>query len=706
MEFRLFCFILVVESILGRIVSPPRSLEVNYKQTYEEYTVKELRHLPIIEVFKSDSTIKLPIFSWTLYDEYEHELYNISQKYYEIELYHEYYNEYGGIERNLLWKSDKLKSNKHFCNLNHLSDINVDFKNIFKLYKWEILSYRIRSKYSKNQLISSWSNFGRFIVTSALITDWNNASYIAQQTDSPFNIASPQFSKIFTVNSDKTISSAVISIIGLGFFRFYINNYDILNLQQPPIYQIGGWTNTNFRVPYATFDIVSYLQKNENKLIVFLGEGYRNQTAYTYGGRSTPANRSKNDSIDCILKLQLIIKYNDNTQDIIITNNSWQTASTKIILSSIYNGEIYDENAQINNIQNVITVIGPLAILYPTVQPYVTINKIINPLDTIYSLSSHNSQIIDFGENNAGIVRINVGNLGLKKGDQINMKFAEIKQHPPYGPMNGELYYDNLRTAQQYDTFISNGNSSGYYTPYFTMHGFRYMEVWGYPRILTTKDVQKLLIYSNVKMRANWSSSDEVLNSVNKRCINGQLSNLKSVPTDCNQRDERLGWMGDASLTSDSFAINFDMKSYFLNYLQLIVDEQYENGSIPEVVPYYRYGFRPADPNWGIAFPQIINVLYDYYGVNVIKQYMNEPTSYLPKYIQNLQLQMPKYANGSDNISKYPGRHGDWVPPPPNPKISNNFAGAFGYISTVRIVKKLANIIGNSKYVNDLNELE
>eukprot|EP01084_Bolivina_argentea_P248615 415903_1 len=318
----LFFFLIWSHAFATSYLIPPRALEVNYKPTYEEYNVSDRKHLPIVEIFKSDLTIKLPLFSWKLYDYQDSNLYNISQKYYEIELYHEY--QYS-TKRELIWKSDKILSNKHFCNLNNIN-IHHDFNNILKKYKWEILSYRIRSTYTEN-ITTKWSKLGRFVITSAINTDWNNASYIAQYTNSSFNIGAPQFTKTFSLNTHKTISSAIISIVGLGFFKLYINNNDILNLHTPPIYQIGGWTNTKFRVPYAVFDIASYLlSDNMNEIIVYLGDGYRNQTVYS----SNDGPRSKNDTIDCILKLQLIIKYNDNTQDIIITNSSWKTSSTKI----------------------------------------------------------------------------------------------------------------------------------------------------------------------------------------------------------------------------------------------------------------------------------------------------------------------------------------------------------------------------------------
>ena len=375
-----------------KILPAPCSLEVNHKATHEGTDIFERRHLPIAEVFKSDSSIKLPLFSWRLYgDDPVINLYNISQQHFEIELYAE-----GGAERRLLWESDKIASNEHFCNLGSMKDHQMDMMKIFNEFKWAILSFRVRSTYNtkeKEPLYTSWSKFGRFIVTSAMESDWNNASFIAQATKSAFNPTSPRFSKTFSVDSDKKISSALVSIVGLGFYRFYINDMDILNLQKPPIYQIGGWTNTQHRVPYTSFDVTSDLKANNNTISVLLGGGYRNQTAYA----PRDGARSPDDPIDCILKSQLIIKYTDGSQQIIITDDSWQTTTSKILLSSIYNGEIYDETANIDTSQETVIVTGPPGILYPSVQPFVSITKVVDPVD-IYSLN--NSQIVDFGQNN------------------------------------------------------------------------------------------------------------------------------------------------------------------------------------------------------------------------------------------------------------------------------------------------------------------
>lgn len=682
----------------------PEGLQVNYISTFEEFELLDRKHLPLIEIVDGYNKFKAPIFSWKLQS--NHKIYRDYQSYYQIELYHEVDLNINNGERELIYSSQKIQSKHPFCELKDI--ITHDLKNKLLSLKWKVLSFRIKW-FNSISFESEWSNFGRFILTSGSSDDWNNASYIAQKTqnNSPFNERLPMFNNSFETIKGKTPKSAIINIVGLGFFRLIMNGKDVFDLQNPPLGQLPGWTNTESRVPYISMDVTTLLNTSKlNDILIILGEGYRNETAY-----KPLDGRSKSDNIDCVLKVNFIITYNDNSQQIIVSDSSWLTAMSATVISSIYNGETFDESLDDEeenkiNWQSVILTTGPPGILYNSVQPYVSIITSTKAID-IYNSPDRNSQIVDFGVNSAGLVKINV--TGLKQGDIIQMKFAEIKQHPNYGPQNGDLYYDNLRTAQQLDKFMASGRTQNatqtiYFRPKFTIHGFRYVEVWGYPRTLTVDDIIKLEIHADLKIRSNWNSSDMILNNVNKRCISGQLSNLQSVPTDCDQRDERLGWMGDAGLSSNTMAINFDIASLFSNYVILIRDEQIlgKDGSVTNVVPQYRYGGRPADPNWGIAYPQIINVLNMYFNMtSMVNDYMKQG---LPQYIENLQSLMPK-KNGKDNIAKYPGSFGDWCPPPPNPKINNSFAGAFGYIETVRIVSSLCNVTGNKTYQQSLDTL-
>ena len=200
--------------------------------------------------------------------------------------------------------------------------------------------------------------------------------------------------------------------------------------------------------------------------------------------------------------------------------------------------------------------------------------------------------VVDFGNNLAGWTKLSVSG---PAGTKVTMRHAEVLQHPPYGPMDGNIYVGNLRSALATDTFILKGVGIEVYEPHFTYHGFRYVEISGYPGTLTFDDVTQVHFRTQAPVRVQFNTSSVILNVIQNNLIRGQGSNLMSVPTDCDQRDERLGWMGDASLSADSFAINYDVRAFQDNYLRNMVDSQPSDGSLPDVVPEYRYGGRPAD---------------------------------------------------------------------------------------------------------------
>eukprot|EP01084_Bolivina_argentea_P144238 253133_1 len=700
--------------LMGHLIEP-KSLQVNHIDAYEpssftNYSTKY--HIPMIELIDANSRVKLPTFSWILHS--NHSLYfNDSQQYYQLQI-HDHINQH------LIYESSKIKTSETVANLNQYEDkIKLNISSLLYPYIWKTVSFRVRwySKYEP-ETASNWSDYAEFILTSSFMPDWNNATYIAKKSvyNNEFNERSPMFRKIFNTSTQKSIQSAIISIIGLGFFRLYINDIDSLSSFTPPIMQVPGFTNWNYRVPYVTLDVTDCIKNNNlNDMILLLGIGYRNQTAY-YRHESAPPS----DIIDCVLKLQLILTYTDNSTQIIISDGSWKTALSPIIRSSIYNGEIYDDNLRkLNtnyyNWQNVLVLqlpySGPSGILFPSVQPFVSILNSYAPIN-VYNTVDRNSQIVDFGLNMAGLIRINVSL--LNPGDVLQMKFAEIKQHEPYGEPNGNLDYRNLRTALAYDTFIASDNRyDDFYQPLFTIHGFRYVEIWGYPRPITSHDIIKLDIAANLKRITQWNSSDIQLNIINENCIRTQYSNIQSIVTDCAQRDERLGWGADARIAADSHAVNFDMKSFFINEAYLWKDEQINinntsnlttYGAISGQAPWISkptYSSRPGDPNYSNAFVNYPYVLFKYYGItHISKEFMNNYSLYIESLNNILKL-----APVNGDMAKYPCRFSDWVPPPPNLPINHSFVGTFAFIEAVVMVKDLAHAIGNDSYSQQLNTL-
>ena len=296
----------------------------------------------------------------------------------------------------------------------------------------------------------------------------------------------------------------------------------------------------------------------------------------------------------------------------------------------------------------------------------------------IYALGE--SQIVDFGTNAAGVCVLRVN--GLKQGTVVSMHHAEVLLHPPYGPENGSLYYGNLRTAKATDIYIAGSTTEEFYKPSFTYHGFRYVEVKGYPTSLQPGDITRVRLNTDLNLNGHFNSSNPLLNAIQSAVVSGQQSNLMSVPTDCPQRDERLGWTGDAGLSSNSMALNFDTHAFHQHYLKLISDEIDADGTIPDVVPYVRFGFRPADPSWSAAFPQIAWSMWKYYDdYQMAVPYFTNFSSYL----SYLVSKVPK-----DGFAGYFGYYGDWCTPPPVEKVSISFTSAFSLLLSINQTGELA----------------
>ena len=509
---------------------------------------------------------------------------------------------------------------------------------------------------------------------------WENSKWIAP----PYNVTNaPVFYQTLAVGPGKDITQATLFISGLGFFKVSVNGQDLNSRSDPPIALTPGWTNYEVRVPYVTYSVTEEVQQADQTVIeVILGIGWRNTSAYARHDSPPPTP----DNFSRVLRLILNVTYSNGSSALFVSDEDWNCISSIYTYDSIYNGEIYNAPMQqdLSTSMKATVTDGPYGKMYlPAIPPIVEIGT--ETAIDIYRLRSDpDKQIVDFGNNCAGVCRLNVKDLPNLATVQI--KHAEVTTHPPYGPTDGSLYYDNLRSALQTDIYTSDGVAETY-QPTFTYHGFRYAEVSGYPRTLTTADITKVIIHSNLKPNGKLNTSNPLLNSIQDAVVRGQLSNLMSVPTDCDQRDERLGWMGDAGLSSDSMALNFHMEAFHPHYLQLIEDEQV-NGSLPDVVPFCRYGNRPADPSWGAAFPQIIWVLYKYYGD------LDTAAKFYPALQKYIEFMLAKIStSGIGNIYCY---YGDWVPPPQYPKVDSSFTSAFSLLTNIKQAQEIATALGHS----------
>ena len=525
---------------------------------------------------------------------------------------------------------------------------------------------------------------GHFLTGVLNPEEWDGAKWLAIPTAKTSVVLSTK------IRLKGKVSQATLHLCGLGYFRATVNGVDLHRRADPPIYLAPGWTHYAYRVPYMTFSITELIKGTTIDISVVLGVGWRDPSQYNYHNPTPP----QPDSYPYIMRAFIDVLYSrgNNKTGQFYTDATWTGAMSAFSSDSIYNGETYHDGFKSTLLAPAV-VDGPSGEMYLPTFPYIAETATVQAVSIKNHPTDSTKQIVDFGTNSAGVCKLNTQSLG--SAGPITMKHAEVLQHPPYGPADGTLYYGNLRSAAQLDTVYP--KSSPFYQPTFTYHGFRYVEVTGYPRKLTTQDITKVEVHSAVKANGNFNTNVALLKQIQEAVERGQLSNFMSVATDCDQRSERMGWMGDAGLSSDSMAINFDMDAFFMNYLQLIADEQSPTDpSVPDIVPFCG-ARRPADPSWGSAFANIAWVL--------MKQYKNldAARNFFPNVYRYIMFENSQVSSGG--IGHIPGRYGDWCPPPPMKKVSTSLASAFSYLLNVKQLGEIAEAIGdtaNATYFKDL----
>ena len=399
--------------------------------------------------------------------------------------------------------------------------------------------------------------------------------------------------KDFTVESP--ISTARLTITALGAYHAYINNQSIArNTLLAP-----GCTDFHKRVQYQTYDVTSMISQGANTLGVLLGGGWYSSPMTWFGNRYTPGPN--------LLRAQLELTLANGQHQTIVTDPSWQTAPAPITYSEIYGGESYDARLAQRDWSSphfnsdhwtaAIAADPPDSGMVVSAEPDLPINTVltIHPVSLAPANAAHPT-IFDIGQNIVGNVRIH---LRGPRGSVVRLRYAE-RLNP-----DGSIYTENLRNADATDTYALSGEGDETWTPEFTFHGFRYVELSfpgaapSAPPTLATIDglvFNSLLPTPSVRL----SSSSELLNKMNELGAWGQRGNFVSIPTDCPQRDERLGWMGDAGAFWRTGTYNFDIDAFSRKFMLDITDAQTSAGAFTDVSPNI-LGSNPGAPGWGDA---------------------------------------------------------------------------------------------------------
>ena len=258
--------------------------------------------------------------------------------------------------------------------------------------------------------------------------------------------------------------------------------------------------------------------------------------------------------------------------------------------------------------------------------------------------------ILDMGQNIVGWVSMKVKG---KAGDNVKLRFAEVTNE------DGSLYMANIRNARVTDKYILNGSGSEIWEPSFTYHGFRYVEITGYPGIPTLNDFEGKVVYDEMETTGTFETSDSTINHVYRNAYWGIRGNYRGMPTDCPQRDERMGWLGDRATGSHGVSFIFNNHDLYVKWLDDIEQAQAETGSFPDVAPAY-WKFYNDNMTWPGAYIIIANMIYEQFGDKdpIVKHY--ESMKKWMRYMRDNHMQdnlMPKDT------------YGDWCMPPESPEL-------------------------------------
>jgi alpha-L-rhamnosidase len=520
---------------------------LSYAQVKVENLLTENRTNP------TGMDILVPRFSWQLNADKR----NVMQTAYEIRVS----SDASALLNNkkILWSSGKKESD---------SSVFVAYQGPTpesrKKYYWQVRVWDNGGK------VFPWSDPAYWQMGLLQTSDWQAKWIQPGYDEDSISRPSPLFRKTFT--SNKKIQSAFAYITAHGIYEAQINGHRVGNAFLTP-----GWTSYKKRLQYQVYDVANLLTTGSNAIGVALGSGW-------YRGYIGFSDNKNFYGRDISLLFQLEITYSDGTVETIVSDGSWKSSTGSIKSSELYNGETVDNRDEKTGwataSYNDNDWSGVKVANFSNDNLIATYNEPVLKHETFKALriftTPKGEKVIDFGQNLVGWVVLKVKG---KAGDKITISHAEVLDKA------GNFYTDNLRAAKAQDIYILKGNGEEIFEPRFTFHGFQFIRVEGYPGELQLENFTAVALYSDMKKTGSFKSSDALINQLQHNIEWGQKGNFLDVPTDCPQRDERLGWTGDAQVFSRTAAYNMNVNDFFGKWLKDVAADQTSAGAIPFVVP-------------------------------------------------------------------------------------------------------------------------
>lgn len=479
---------------------------------------------------------------------------------------------------------------------------------------------------------------------------------------------------------DFKLSASVVSarayICGLGLYHFELNGQKVGDEYLTPYCNAyDQW------IQYQTFDITDKLTVGSNQLSIMLGNGW-------YKGRYG-ADRGVTDfygdRFALICEMHLTLENGDTL--IINTDPTWKAYPSPILESDIFDGEIYDARIS-RDLSSLDKTVGvrPIDIDKKLLQARrslpVRITEEIKPIALIQTPAGET--VLDMGQNMVGWLRFKTN---APAGTKIYLQFGEILQ-------DGNFFRDNLRTAKAEYTYIADGCETSV-EPFFTFYGFRYVKISGWVGEISLNDFTGCVVYSDMDIIGEIETSNEKVNQLIQNVMWGQKGNFLDIPTDCPQRDERLGWTGDIQVFSGTACFNMDVASFLAKYAYDLDKEQAKlNGMVPHIVPMVNLS-KGGSAAWGDVATILPWTLYEFYGdISILEDQFESMRSWVD-YIQAIDE-----ASGGKRLWTEGTHFGDWLsldePLYPDPRrggTPHDFIASAFYCYSAKLVANAAAVL-------------
>jgi alpha-L-rhamnosidase len=584
------------------------------------------------------------------------------------------------LERNKgdLWNSGKVQSDQ---------SNQVVYKG--KPLKSRTLCYWKVRVWDKSGRVSDWSEAATWTMGLLENDDWR-AKWIGYDAEPPAAYKEgqpsqgglvlpppPYLRKSFLVN--KPVKRAVAYASALGLYELQINGKRV-----GTDYFTPGWTDYAKRVYYRTYDVTALLTQSGNAIGAVLADGW-------YAGYIGFGKKREHYGSEPRLLVQLEIEYADGTRQVVVTDNSWKATYGPIFEADFLMGETYDNRKEIPDWCTywfndaawdsvaVTDKIEAMIQAYPGVAVKkmleIDAKKITEPVKDVY--------VFDMGQNFAGWVRLKASG---QAGTKIVLRFAEMLNP------DGTIYTTNLREARCTDTYILKGAGEETWEPRFTYHGFRYVEVTGYPGKPALDAITGVVVYSDTPLVGSFECSNPMVNQLYKNIVWGQRGNFIEVPTDCPQRDERLGWTGDAQIFIRTATYNMDVAAFFTKWLVDLEDAQSPEGAFPDVAP-RKVAMGDGTAAWGDAGVICPWTIYEVYGDKRV----------IEKHFESMKKWIAYLKANSKGLLRPDKGYGDWVSIASDTPKDVIATAYFAY--STRLLSKMAAAIGRDNEAKEYEEL-